>query len=142
VVTDGQNPPPPNADMELHYQPTTFPGARLPHTWVFDRNGARHSTLDLTGKGQFTLITGIGGEAWIAAAETVSKARNLPIRTVKIGPRCTFEDHGGDWARARDIRDAGCLLVRPDQHVAWRSVGLTADPQADLSRVLNAILGH
>jgi 2,4-dichlorophenol 6-monooxygenase len=40
VVTDGQSPPPPNADMELHYQPTTWPGARLPHAWVYDRTGA------------------------------------------------------------------------------------------------------
>jgi len=142
VVTDGQQPPAPNADMELHYQPTTYPGARLPHVWVFDRNGAKHSTLDLTGKGQFTLITGIGGEAWIAAAEALSKTLGLPIRTVKIGPRCAVEDHGGDWARASEIRDAGCLLVRPDQHVAWRAATLTNDPQADLTRVLHAILGH
>ncbi|NBZ87299.1 2,4-dichlorophenol 6-monooxygenase [Rhodobacteraceae bacterium CYK-10] len=137
VVTDGQTPPAPLADMELHYQPTTFPGARLPHVWVFDRKGGKHSTLDLTGKGQFTLITGIGGEAWAEAAEALS----LPIRVVKIGPRCAIEDHSGDWARAREITDAGCLLVRPDQHVAWRSPGLTADPKADLSRVLHAILG-
>ena len=142
VVTDGQQPPTPNAEMELHYQPTTYPGARLPHVWLFDRNGAKHSTLDLTGKGQFTLITGIGGEPWIAAAETLSQSLNLPIRIVKIGPRCAIEDHGGDWARAREIRDAGCLLVRPDQHVAWRADTLTADPQADLTRVLHAILGH
>ena len=87
-------------------------------------------------------ITGIGGEPWIAAAEALSKTLGLPIRTVKIGPRCAIEDHGGDWARASEIRDAGCLLVRPDQHVAWRAATLTADPQADLSRVLRAILGH
>ena len=142
VVTDGQQPPAPNADMELHYQPTTHPGARLPHVWVYSRHGARVSTLDLTGKSKFTLITGIGGDAWIAAAENLSATHNLPIRIVKIGPRCAVEDHGGDWARASEIRDAGCLLVRPDQHVAWRSATLTANPQADLSRVLNAILGH
>jgi 2,4-dichlorophenol 6-monooxygenase len=142
VVTDGQQPPAPNADMELHYQPTTHPGARLPHVWVYDRHGKRVSTLDLTGKSQFTLITGIGGEAWIAAAKALSAKLNLPIRIVKIGPRCAIEDHGGDWSRASEIRDAGCLLVRPDQHVAWRSASLSADPHADLSRVLNAILGH
>ncbi len=142
VVTDDQHPPAPNADMELHYQPTTYPGARIPHVWLFDRNGAKQSTLDLTGKGQFTLITGIGGEAWIAAAEALSQSLKLPIRIVKIGPRCAVEDHGGDWARASEIRDGGCLLVRPDQHVAWRSTTLAADPEADLSRVLHAILGH
>ena len=141
VVAEGQ-PPVPNGDMELHYQPTTYPGARIPHVWVYDRTGGKHSTLDLTGKGQFTLITGIGGEAWSAAADALSARLGMPIRVVKIGPRCAIEDHGGDWARAREIRDAGCLLVRPDQHVAWRSEGLTADPQADLGRVLSTILGH
>ncbi|MDP3264598.1 MAG: FAD-dependent monooxygenase [Tabrizicola sp.] len=141
VVAEGQ-PPAPNADMELHYQPTTYPGARLPHVWVHDRTGGKHSTLDLTGKGQFTLITGIGGEAWVAAAEALSARLGLPIRVVRIGPRCAIEDHGGDWARAREIRDAGCLLVRPDQHVAWRSEDLSVNPQADLGRVLSTILGH
>jgi 2,4-dichlorophenol 6-monooxygenase len=64
VVTDGQAEPAFELDAELHYQPTTWPGARLPHVWVFDEAGAQHSTLDLTGRGRFTLLTGIGGEGW------------------------------------------------------------------------------
>jgi 2,4-dichlorophenol 6-monooxygenase len=142
VVADRQTPPTPNADMELYYQATTYPGARLPHAWVYDRHGGRHSTLDLTGHGQFTLLTGIGGEAWVAAAEAASRALGLPIRCIKIGPRCDYEDHLGDWARAREISDAGCLLVRPDHHVAWRSTALSSDAEADLTRVLRQILGH
>jgi 2,4-dichlorophenol 6-monooxygenase len=141
VVTDGQEPPAPNADMELHYQPTTCPGARIPHVWLFDREGRKRSTLDLTGKGRFTLITGIGGAPWVAAAEKLGAARGLPIRTLVIGPRQAIEDHAGDWVLAREIRDAGCLLVRPDQHVAWRAFDLAADPEAELARVLDAILG-
>jgi 2,4-dichlorophenol 6-monooxygenase len=142
ILTDGQAPPPPNADMELHYQPTTWPGARLPHAWVYDRHGARHSTLDLCGHGQFTLLTGIGGEGWVKAARAVSATLGLPIRTVTIGPRADYEDHVGDWHHIREIRDAGCLIVRPDHHVAWRSPDAAADPQADLTRVFGAILGR
>ena len=142
VVADGQTPPAPNADMELYYQPTTFPGARLPHAWVYDRKGRRHSTLDLCGKGQFTLITGIGGDAWRAAAEAAEKALGLPIRTVTIGPRADVEDHVGDWDRVREIGDGGCLLVRPDQHVAWRSHGPQAGADAALLGALRRILGH
>ncbi|MCF1710308.1 FAD-dependent monooxygenase [Tabrizicola sp. J26] len=142
VVTDGQPEPAFQRDRELHYAPTTWPGARLPHVWVFDKNGKRHSTLDLCGKGQFTLLTGIGGDAWAKAAEKVGKALGLPIRTHVIGPRREYEDHVGDWARAREIRDAGCLLVRPDHHVAWRSFDLARDPEAELTRVLNSILGR
>jgi 2,4-dichlorophenol 6-monooxygenase len=141
VLPDGRTAPVAD-DMELHYQPTTCPGARLPHAWVYDRNGGRHSTLDLCGRGQFTLLTGIGGEGWVQAAGAASAALNLPIRCVTIGPRADFEDHVGDWHRLRDIRDAGCILVRPDHHVAWRSQGPTSDPQADLTRALRAILGH
>jgi 2,4-dichlorophenol 6-monooxygenase len=59
-----------------------------------------------------------------------------------IGPRQTYVDHSGDWARASEIRDSGCLLVRPDHHVAWRSVSLTASPKADLLRVLRHILAR
>jgi 2,4-dichlorophenol 6-monooxygenase len=142
VVTDGQTPPPPNEDMELYYQPTTFPGARLPHAWVYDRQGGRHSTLDLCGKGRFTILTGIGGEGWVRAAEDVGKALKLPIRAVTIGPRADYEDHVGDWHRVREIRDSGCVLVRPDHHVAWRSATASADPAGELSRVLRSILGH
>ncbi|MDX5393847.1 MAG: FAD-dependent monooxygenase [Caulobacteraceae bacterium] len=142
VVTDGQTAPAPNEDLELYYQPTTFPGARVPHVWLYDRQGGRHSTLDLTGKGQFTLLTGIGGEGWIAAAEKVSAALGLPIRCVRIGPRCDYEDHLGDWARAREVADAGCVLVRPDHHVAWRSPAAATDPEAALTRALRAVLGH
>lgn len=142
VVADGQAAPAPNSDMELYYQPTTTPGARLPHAWVYDRKGGKHSTLDLCGKGQFTLLTGIGGADWVRAAEAVGQALGLPIRAVTVGPRADFEDHVGDWDKVRDIRDAGCVLVRPDQHVAWRSAGAVADAGADLGRVMRQILGH
>jgi 2,4-dichlorophenol 6-monooxygenase len=135
VVTDGQPEPAFEKDRELHYAPTTWPGARLPHVWVFDKNGAQRSTLDLTGHGKFTLLTGIGGEAWVEAA------KGLDIVARVIGPRRDYEDHTGDWARAREITDSGCLLVRPDHHVAWRAPVLTADPRADLARAVKAILG-
>jgi 2,4-dichlorophenol 6-monooxygenase len=142
VVMAGQKPPAPNEDMELYYQATTFPGARLPHVWLFDKAGKKHSTLDLTGRGKFALLTGIGGEAWEAAAAKLSGELGLPIRVVKIGPRCGVEDHTGDWARAREIADAGCLLVRPDQHVAWRAMGASGSAEADLRAALKTVLGH
>ena len=47
-----------------------------------------------------------------------------------------MEDHTGDWARAREIRDGGCLMVRPDHHVAGASETVAADPAAELRRAL------
>ncbi len=69
AVTDGQKEPAFEQDRELHYAPTTWPGARLPHAWVFDKDGKQHSTLDLCGHGKFTVLTGIGGEDWVKARQ-------------------------------------------------------------------------
>lgn len=140
IVTDGQMEPAFELDAELHYQPTTWPGARIPHAWVFDQEGGKHSTLDLVGRGQFTILTGINGEAWVQAAEAVGKALGLDIRAQVIGPRRDIIDHHGDWARAREVNEAGCVLVRPDQHVAWRAEDMADDPAAELTRVFGALL--
>lgn len=143
IVTDGQIEPAFELDADLHYQPTTWPGARLPHVWVYARDGgAEVSTLDLCGHGTFTLLTGLGGEAWEAAATAVAADLGIKIVTHIIGPRRPFVDHSGDWARASQIADSGCLLVRPDHHVAWRSETLAADPKADLARVMRKILAR
>ncbi len=142
IVTDGAAEPPFAQDAELHYQPTTWPGARLPHAWVFDKLGGKHSTLDLTGHGQFTLLTGLGGEAWCDAVASVGAALGLQITCHVIGPRQEFVDHTGNWARSREVGDSGCILVRPDHHVCWRANALTRDPRGDLTRVLGAIMAR
>jgi 2,4-dichlorophenol 6-monooxygenase len=142
VVTDGQAEPAFELDAELHYQPTTWPGARLPHVWVFDETGAQHSTLDLCGHGRFTLLTGIGGAGWGEAAAKVGPEFGLDIAVRVIGPRQRYLDHTGDWARAREVRDSGCVLVRPDHHVAWRADEIALDPAAELRRVLSAVLAR
>lgn len=143
VVTDGQMEPALELDADLYYQPTTWPGARLPHAWLYRRdNGAETSTLDLCGKGRFTILTGLGGEAWAEAAARVADRLGIDLVTHVIGPRQPYVDHGGDWARICEIRDSGCLLVRPDQHVAWRATAMTEDPEGDLFRVLRQVLAR
>ncbi len=142
VVTDGQIEPAFELDPELHYQPTTWPGARIPHVWLFDAAGGKHSTLDLSGKGRFTIFTGIGGEAWVEAAATVGAELGVTIKVHVIGPRRDLLDHTGDWARAREVTDAGCVLVRPDHHVGWRAEGLSEDPTADLRRTMKRLLAR
>ncbi|AZN73022.1 2,4-dichlorophenol 6-monooxygenase [Georhizobium profundi] len=140
AVTEGQMEPAFELDSELHYQPTTWPGARIPHCWIYDHAGKKHSTLDLTGKGRFTILTGISGEGWAVAAAKAGKALGIDIATVVIGPRRAFVDHEGEWARAREVGDSGCVLVRPDHHVAWRAEEMVADPAGELTRVLSTIL--
>lgn len=140
VAVEGQPEPAFIQDNELHFEQTTWPGARLPHAWLFGDGNKKASTLDLCGHGRFTILTGIGGRGWVDAAEALSAELNLPIITHIIGPRQQWQDHYGDWARARKVGDAGVILVRPDHHVAWRSEGLAADPAGELRRVLKTIL--
>ncbi|WP_298837339.1 FAD-dependent monooxygenase [uncultured Roseobacter sp.] len=142
TVTDGQVEPDFRQDADLHYQPTTWPGARIPHAWVFDQKGTKHSTLDLAGGGAFTLFTGLGGEAWTEAAASVAQEMGITLNTHVIGPRQAIVDHTGDWARAREVGDAGCIITRPDQHVCWRHDGLPDDPVAALTRVLSTVLAR
>jgi 2,4-dichlorophenol 6-monooxygenase len=140
VITDGQPEPAFARDAELHCQPTTWPGARLPHAWVFSDSGAKVSTLDLTGHGKFTVLTGIGGQGWIDAARIVGKERGIEIEAHMIGPRQPWQDFTGDWANAREVRDSGIILVRPDHHVSWRRDSVSHDPVGELRRVMASIL--
>ena len=140
VVTGGQPAPAFEKDAELHYQPTTWPGARLPHAWLFAQDGSRLSTLDLCGKGRFTVLTGIGGNGWVEAAAQLAAELGLDIAAHVIGPRQAWQDLHGDWARQREVSDSGIVLVRPDHHVCWRREAAAADPLAELRRALTSIL--
>lgn len=140
VVTDGQAEPPFTEDADLHFQQTSWPGARLPHAWLFSDAGGKTSTLDLCGHGCFSLLSGPGGAEWAKAAAAVGKELGIEIKVHMIGPRRPWQDFTGDWARINEISDSGALLVRPDHHVAWRSFGLVADPAAELRRVLASVL--
>ena len=142
AVTDGQMEPAFELDAELHYQPTTWPGARIPHAWVYDQNGGQHSTLDITGKGRFTLLTGIAGAKWADAVAAANQELGLDVVCHIIGPRRALVDHHGEWARAREVSESGCVLVRPDHHVAWRAEEMVGDPGGELIRVLSSILGR
>ncbi|OIJ27875.1 FAD-dependent oxidoreductase [Nocardioides luteus] len=139
VLDDGTPWPAPDRDPELYHHPTTHPGARLPHAWV-EKDRVRLSTLDLAGHGEFTLLTGIGGEPWADAAGKVAADLGLRISVKPIGAGCEYADPTGDWAARREVGDAGAVLVRPDQHVAWRAHDLPDDPAADLERALRSVL--
>jgi 2,4-dichlorophenol 6-monooxygenase len=141
VVPDGTPEPAYDRDPELYYHPTTWPGARLPHVWL-GRAGRRVSTHDLAGKGRFCLLTGIAGQGWADAAEKVATDLGIELAAHVIGPGREHIDLYEDWARAREVGEDGCVLVRPDMHVAWRAAGAVDDPAAELSQVLTAILAR
>jgi len=127
-------------DRQLYLQATTRPGAKLPHAWLVDEQGLRLSTLDITGKGMFTLLTGLAGGAWARAADTLA----LPyLRIVVIGA-AGVRDPYLDWQRLREVHEAGAILVRPDGYVAWRQTApMWDDEQARLRlhEAVSAVLG-
>jgi 2,4-dichlorophenol 6-monooxygenase len=127
-------------DKELYYQATTFSGAHLPHVWL-GQNGHKISTLDLAGHGAFTLFTGIGGQAWVKVAKEIAAQLDIKINTIVVGAGCEYTDLYGDWAGIREIEESGCLLVRPDFHIALRQNVAQTDSVSVLSTALMQILG-
>lgn len=127
-------------DPELYHRHSTAAGCCLPHAWI-EHHKNRISTLDAMQPGAFTVITGIGGEEWRAAAMAVSRALGLPISVVCIDYRQEFADVYGRWAEVREIGGSGCLLVRPDRYIAWQCMTLPAQPRRELERVMRNLLG-
>jgi hypothetical protein len=117
IVPDGT--PEPKFEAMV-YTETARPGHRAPHAWIGD--GEEKSTLDLFGRG-FTLLRfdpDVSVEALVAAAAE----RGVPL---------TVEDI--DQANIAKIYDRKLVLIRPDDHVAWRDDACPADALAVIDTV-------
>ncbi|ALG11769.1 FAD-dependent oxidoreductase [Kibdelosporangium phytohabitans] len=115
----GSEPEPWHRDSELFHQPSIQPGARLPHAWLVGADGHRVSTLDLVGRGRFTVLTGLSGSAWGDAAGKAGAMLGIDVRLVRIGS-ADARDSYGEWHRIAPMPEDGCLLIRPDGYIAWR----------------------
>ena len=58
-----------------------------------------------------------------------------------IGPGREVEDLYNDWARLSGIGESGCVLVRPDAHVAYRRQDVVDECSSELGRAMDAVLG-
>ena len=84
-----------------------------------------------------------GRRGLVRGRATASAASGIPLDAIRIGhldgdyrdPRCA-------WLRQRQIGRTGAVLVRPDRYVAWRSVGASASPRAELGAALSTILSR
>jgi len=141
IVDDGSPDPTPARDPQLYCQPTTRPGARVPHARL-ERDGVPVSSLDLVDDLGFALLTGVGGEAWARAAAEASARAGVPVRVHVIGGREGVTDPYGEWASRREVETTGCVLVRPDRHVAWRSMRYTPDSERQLPAIIEQALGR
>lgn len=138
VIDGGAGTPDDDADLDLRYRPVCVAGARVPHAWV-GRRGVTVSTLDLCSPERLTLLVRTRGAAWTDAAARVAEETGVPLVCVRIGPGAEIADLYGDWAERSGIGETGCLLVRPDQHVAWKQDAAPADPHAALRAALTAL---
>ena len=103
IVDEGAPPLPESQD----YMPTARPGARLPHRWLPD--GA--SLYDRLGSG-FTLLW-LSDDADISSFAEVAAVRGAPLTILDLRDQALMSAYG-----------APLLLIRPDQHVAWRGVSI------------------
>lgn len=99
------------------YIPTAAPGAHAPHVVLSDGT----PICDRFGF-EFTLLR--FGNKSTDAFQSACKKRGVPLTSVDIKE-----------AEARDLYERDLVLVRPDQHVAWRGNALPSDIDALLDRV-------
>ena len=141
LVSDGSDAPP-RDPMGGVYFPTTRPGHRLPHAWL-EHDGEQVSTHDLSENcASFVLLTGAQGDAWATAAGVVGEKFGIQVKVVKVGDGAAFADPSGTWSQLRQINDDGAILVRPDNHVAWRNATASTDPVDELTRAFGAVLSR
>lgn len=142
LLDEAPRPPLPE-DSVLEHEITTYPGSRLPHAWLNTKMpGKQFSTIDLAGHGAFCLLTGIGGENWKDAAIKVAQKLQVEVNTYAIGWRQDYEDVYFDWARRREVAEDGCVLVRPDRFVAWRSNSMISACEEKLLHVMRSIVSR
>ena len=117
VIGDGR--PRPGFDP-LDYEPSASPGALAPHAWLDDGS----SLYDHFGYG-FALLSFPGAAPDdVRAILAAARERAMPVTHVPIAD-----------ARIAALYDAGLVLVRPDQHVAWRARRLDGPAAGLLARI-------
>ncbi|CAK1356188.1 unnamed protein product [Cercospora beticola] len=107
------------------YTPTTWPGIRPPH--VFLSNGT--AIFDTFGK-DWTLLNFAEDERDQELFTDAAKALSIPLSSVGLA----------NESLAKKLYERTLVLIRPDQHVAWRGNGVgTAD---EARRVLERVSGR
>ncbi len=104
------------------YQPTTWPGARLPHVWRDDGTPMQDHIPD----GYIILKLG-RTRADAGGLEKAIRSRGAPVSVLDVPDRIAREIYGYDL-----------ILVRPDMHVVWRG---NAAPE-DAAELAAIATGH
>jgi 2-polyprenyl-6-methoxyphenol hydroxylase-like FAD-dependent oxidoreductase len=116
IICANGTPPPP--DLPRIYVPSGVPGGRAPHLWLDDDR----SLLDTLGH-CFVILQFNGSDDARRLAACAGR-RGIPVSVVT-----------GGLPRARELYGADLVVVRPDQHVAWRGDGAPEDCDALFDRL-------
>jgi hypothetical protein len=120
VICDEPNGPEPNIDK---YEPTTWPGARLPHVWL---EAGKVSVHDRIGDG-YTLLRLGRDKADASDLQRAFAAIGAPFSTLDLDSESARRLYGFDY-----------ILVRPDLHVVWRGHALPKNGD----KVAHVVTGH
>ena len=104
------------------YQPTTWPGARLPHLWLADGTPIQDRIPD-----GYTILKLGKYQGRTADLERAIHSHGAPSSMLDVPD-----------AAARDIYGHDLILLRPDMHVVWRG----QDRSADSAKVAAIATGH
>lgn len=127
-------PQPIEGDGIMEYRPTTWPGARMPHSWLAaDDGGEPVSTHDLLELRDYTLFTA-DPAGWRAA---VTEA--MPVTVVGLEP--AVEADRGRLIDLFEVGEHGAVLVRPDGHVAWRTSASASASAPELGETVRELAG-
>jgi 2-polyprenyl-6-methoxyphenol hydroxylase-like FAD-dependent oxidoreductase len=117
VVSDGSELPP----LEYgDYRPSSVPGCRAPHVWLDDGS----SLFDHFGSGFCLLKLDPAAEG--APIERAAGNVGMPLKILE------FDNHS-----IRALYERALVLIRPDQHVAWRGDA----PPSDCAALINIVRG-
>ncbi|MGB6285632.1 MAG: FAD-dependent monooxygenase [Xanthobacteraceae bacterium] len=104
------------------YQPTTWPGARLPHVWLADGTPMQDRIPD-----GYTILRLGGAKADAHGLQSALRDRGAPVTVIEAGD-----------PRVREIYERDLVLLRPDLHVVWRGNAAPEDPV----RIAAVATGH
>ena len=107
------------------YTPTSWPGGRPPHVCL--RNGS--AIFDSFGP-DWTLLVFSEAECGQEILVRTANDLSIPMKTVNLSKEVL----------AKTLYERNLVLIRPDQHVAWRAASLSDD--ADARKILMAVTGR
>jgi 2-polyprenyl-6-methoxyphenol hydroxylase-like FAD-dependent oxidoreductase len=113
-------------DSIVQYIPTGQPGGRAPHSWLGTGRGIGDSLYDRLGNGFTLLRLGPKSPDGAGLAEAAKKS-GVPLDILDVEEEVTRELYGADL-----------VLIRPDQHIAWRGARSPSDASAIVAWVIGA----